>query len=137
MPEMYDNTIEVDLVIVGAGPSGMMAAGQAASKGIKVFLLEKNRSPGRKLVITGRGRCNITNTVPPDQFVSDLGPGGKFLFSTLSRFSNNDIVKFFNEQGLMTKVERGGRIFPESDDAHSVLLTMKKFIKQSGGIIKT
>ncbi|MCL5037178.1 MAG: NAD(P)/FAD-dependent oxidoreductase [Chloroflexi bacterium] len=125
-----------DIAVIGGGPAGMTAAGQAALLGANVILLERNAHPGKKLLITGKGRCNITNTVPFDRFIPDFGHGGKFLYSSLSKFSNEDIVVFFNSLGLPTKIERGGRIFPQSDDARSVLFTLEKFLKESGVVLR-
>ncbi len=109
----------------------MMAAGQAASLGAEVLLIERNREPGRKLLLTGQGRCNITNNLEAGQFISDCGPKARFLHGALARFSTDDAVGFFQGLGLKLKLERGGRYFPESEDSHDVLNTLLSFLRQS------
>ena len=109
----------------------MMAAGQAASAGADVWLLEKNPSLGRKLLLTGQGRCNLTNNLDVKQFIADCGPKAKFLYGALTRFSNQDTLDFFESLGLRTKLERGGRYFPESDDSHDVLRALERFLHQN------
>lgn len=116
------------VVVIGAGAAGLLAAGTAAENGKKVVVLEKNDRPGKKLLITGKGRCNITNAVSDIRELIDNVPNnGRFLYSSFSRFSNHDIIDFFNQHGLITKVERGGRVFPESDKAFDVVEALKKF----------
>lgn len=109
------------IFVVGGGPAGMMAAIRAAQLGANVTLFEKMPRVGRKLSITGKGRCNLTNVADIAEVVKNLPGNGKFLFSALKNFSSADTVNFFEELGVKTKVERGGRIFPASDDASEVL----------------
>ncbi len=110
-----------DLAIIGAGPSGMMAAVRASECGAHVVLLEKNRIPGIKLLMTGKERCNITNAeTDVHKFISVFGKNGKFLLGALHRFGVNETIDFFHKNKLKTKIERGGRIFPEGDKASDV-----------------
>jgi len=110
-----------DLAVIGAGPAGMMAAIKASECGAKVLLIEKNDRAGIKLMITGKGRCNITNNQRDIRdFAEQFGKSGKFLIPALHRFSVDDTIDFFHENSVMTKVERGGRIFPESNRAKDV-----------------
>lgn len=106
----------------------MMAAGTAAKSGSSVLLLEKMPSLGRKLLITGQGRCNITNNLEVKKFITDCGPRARFLFGPLTRFGFEATLKFFEELGLKTKLERGGRFFPESDISHDVLETLERYL---------
>jgi len=127
-----------DLIVIGGGPSGMMAAGRAAENGARVLLLEKNEKLGRKLLITGGGRCNLTNKEPDlRKFTEKFGKSGDFLFSPLSQFGVKDTIKFFNKNGVETKTERGNRVFPKSDDAHSVLVSLINYLNNNGVDIKT
>jgi predicted Rossmann fold flavoprotein len=119
-----------DLAIIGAGPAGMMAALRASDRGARVVLLEKNRKPGIKLLMTGKERCNISNAeTDVQQFASHFGKKGKFLLSALYRFGMQETIDFFHGNKLKTVVERGGRIFPESgraEDVHALLLRLVK-----------
>jgi predicted Rossmann fold flavoprotein len=120
-----------DLIVIGGGPAGMMAAGRAAENGARVLLLEKNDRLGVKLVITGKGRCNITN----DEFTTKnlvelFGKKGRFLFSALNKFGNKDIINFFESRGVATKVERGYRVFPVSDSSMDVLAVLKDYLSK-------
>ena len=109
------------IIVIGAGPAGMMSAIRAAENGAQVTLFEKNPRVGRKLGITGKGRCNLTNTADTAEIVKNIPGNGKFLFSALKKFSSADTVNFFESLGVVTKIERGGRIFPASDDASEVI----------------
>jgi predicted Rossmann fold flavoprotein len=110
----------------------MMAAGRAAELGARVVLIEKNQSPGKKLLITGGGRCNISQAEFNDKkFAEKLGKKGQFLLSPLSVFGPEQVVKFFEERGLKTKIERGRRIFPVSDKAEDVLNVLLKYLKKN------
>jgi predicted Rossmann fold flavoprotein len=128
-----NNKIEIfDVVVIGGGPAGMLAAGRAGELGAKVALLEKNDSLGRKLLITGKGRCNITQAEFNDQkFIKTLGKRGKFLFSSLSIFGPEKVIEFFAKRGLKTKIERGGRVFPVSDRARDVLRVLEKYLREN------
>ena len=118
------------VIVIGGGPAGMMAAIRAAEGGAKVTLFEKNNRLGRKLSITGKGRCNLTNIADVSEVVKNIPGNGKFLFSALKNFTTADTINFFESLGLKTKLERGGRIFPQSDNAAEVIevLTKKLFL---------
>ncbi len=120
------------VIVIGAGPAGMMAAGAAAENGAQVLLLEKNQKVGRKLAITGKGRCNITNFCDTDTFIAHLTANPRFMYSAINRFSCYDTVTFFEERGLRTKVERGNRVFPESDKALDVVDTLYRYLTDLG-----
>jgi predicted Rossmann fold flavoprotein len=109
-----------------------MAAGQAASLGAEVILLEKMHRPGRKLGITGKGRCNLTNIAPIREFISHFGPGGVFLRQAFYRYFTNDLITFFEELGVQTVTERGGRVFPVSDQAEDVVEALLGWIQGLG-----
>ena len=122
-----------DLIVVGGGPAGIFAAGFAASRGARVLLLEKNRRCGAKLLITGKGRCNITHAErEPRRFVEAFGPSGKSLLTALYAYGVDDIVAFFEQRGLELTQERGGRIFPTRGDAASVQKVLDRFLHESG-----
>ena len=104
------------VVVVGGGAAGMMAAIRAAEQGDSVIILEKMESLGKKLLITGKGRCNITNSADMEEFMQNIPENSKFLYSCFNQFNNKDIVNFLNMQGVDTKVERGGRVFPVLDN---------------------
>lgn len=115
----------------------MMSAVTSAENGNEVILLEKMEKLGKKLLITGKGRCNITNSAEMDEFMKNIPENSKFLYSSFSRFTNNDIISFLNKQGVATKVERGGRVFPVSDKAEDVLNAFFKKLKELKVTIKT
>lgn len=119
------------VVVVGGGPAGMMAAGTAGRRGCTVTLLEKNMRLGRKLLITGKGRCNLTNMMDVEGIIANIPVNGKFLYSALYRFSNREVVAFFQDWGLPTKVERGGRVFPVSDRSVDVVRALEKYMDHS------
>jgi len=124
---------EYDVVVIGGGPGGMMAAGIASKKGLKVLLLEKNEILGKKLLITGGGRCNVTNAeLVPRAFLKHLGDSGKFLFSTFSQFGVGDTFDFFEGHGLKLKIEDRNRAFPIDDKSSSVL---KVLSSQLGNVV--
>jgi predicted Rossmann fold flavoprotein len=122
-----------DVVIIGGGPAGLMAACTAGASGAKVLLLEKNDELGKKLLISGGGRCNLTNANPNQrEFVSKFGKKGNFLFTPLSIFGVEKTIKFFNDLGLKTKIEPGFRVFPESDNSVDVLDVLVNQAKKLG-----
>ena len=110
-----------NIVVIGAGPAGMMAAISAKGQKNKVALLEKNKNAGRKLLLTGKGRCNVSNIKEIPEIIAKFGKKGRFLYSALTRFSNADLINFLESRGVKTKVERSGRVFPVSDKAETVL----------------
>ena len=116
----------MNVIVVGGGPAGMIAAITASKKKDNVILLERMRSVGRKLSITGKGRCNITNATDIDNFIKNVPGNGKFLYSAFNQFTNIDAINFFNSIGVATKVERGERVFPVTDDALYVVDKLKK-----------
>lgn len=125
------------VIVVGGGASGMMAAGRAAELGAEVHVLEKMNQPGKKLLITGKGRCNITNYSDRDNLIKNMPGNGSFLFSAFSAFSNYDLISFLQERGVETKVERGDRVFPVSDDAEDVTRVFRAYAEQYGSKIIT
>ncbi|GHU82145.1 lipoprotein [Clostridia bacterium] len=121
----------ISVLVIGAGPAGMMAAGNAALRGCSVTLADKNQRVGRKLMITGKGRCNITNNCDTTQFIANVPTNGRFLYSAINGFTPQDTIDFFTNLGLEIKTERGNRVFPVSDKAVDVVDAMKRFVKQS------
>ena len=120
------------IVVIGGGPAGMMAAITASQdKENEVLLIEKMQSLGRKLLITGKGRCNITSSLPIDEFIKNTPGNGRFLYSSYQQFDNNNIIKFLKEQGLEVKEERGNRIFPITDHSQDVLKCFTKKLKEN------
>ena len=119
-----------DVIIIGGGPAGMMAAIASAENGNNVILLEKKERLGRKLLITGKGRCNITSSLPIEEFIQNIPGNGQFLYSAFKNYTNNDIINFLNEQGLDVKEERGNRIFPVTDKSLDVLKSFTKKLKE-------
>ncbi|PKM89191.1 aminoacetone oxidase family FAD-binding enzyme [Candidatus Falkowbacteria bacterium HGW-Falkowbacteria-2] len=126
-----------DLIVIGGGPAGLMAAGQAAELGSSVLLLEKNHNLGVKLLMTGGGRCNFTNKIPPRTLADAFGANGKWLLSGLTRFGSNEVISFFKSKGLKVKVEANGRVFPESDNANDLLTLLLEHAKKNGVTIRT
>ena len=122
----------VDLVVIGGGPAGMMCAYTAAERGVSVVLLEPNEKLGRKLRITGKGRCNVNNNCDIKTFMANIPGDGRFLYSALNRFSPADTIAFFEGHGLPLKTERGNRVFPQSDNANDVAGLMAKLCKKAG-----
>jgi predicted Rossmann fold flavoprotein len=128
---------EPQIIVVGAGAAGLMAAGQAAELGADTLLLEKMNRPGRKLRITGKGRCNLTNVVPLEEFIERFGAGGVFLRQAFSQFFAPDLVDFFEELGVQTVTERGGRVFPISDKAQDVVDALVHWVRKQGVALRT
>ena len=118
------------VIVIGGGPAGMMAAITAAENGNKVILLEKMDRLGRKLLITGKGRCNITSSLPIEDFIQNTPGNGQFLYSSFKNYTNQDIIKFLKEQGLQVKEERGNRIFPVTDKSLDVLKCFENKLKE-------
>ncbi|NQU05614.1 MAG: NAD(P)/FAD-dependent oxidoreductase [Calditrichaeota bacterium] len=123
---------EYDVIIIGAGAAGLIAAGVAAEKEAKVLLLEKMDRPARKLFITGKGRCNLTNVAPQDDFISHFGHNGNFLRQAFNRFPPESLIAFFESLGVKTVVERGGRVFPRSQKSGDVVNALIQNIKDKG-----
>ena len=117
------------VIVIGGGPAGMMAAITSAEQGNEVVLIEKNKVLGKKLSITGKGRCNITSSLNIDEFIKNTPGNGKFLFSAFNSFTNKDIIDFIENQGIKTKVERGNRVFPVTDKAQDVVNCFTKKLK--------
>ena len=121
-----------ELAVIGGGAAGMMCAYQAAARGVKVVLLDPNRQLGRKVRITGKGRCNVTNNCDIKTFMSNIPGDGRFLYSALSRFSPNDTMAFFEAHGVPLKTERGNRVFPVSDNANDIADLMARLCVRAG-----
>jgi predicted Rossmann fold flavoprotein len=126
-----------EVIVIGGGPAGLMAAGQAATSGANTLLLEKMDQPGRKLRITGKGRCNLTNIAPIEDFIEHFHPNGRFLYSAFSRFFSDDLITFLNALGVATNTERGGRIFPISNDAQEIVDALTGWAQKQGVAIRT
>ena len=123
-------------IVVGGGPAGMMAAISASEHGDRVTLIEKNNSLGKKLLITGKGRCNITNSADMSEFIQNIPGNGKFLYSAFKNFTNLDIIKMLKNNGLEVKYERGKRVFPITDKSKDVLDCFIKELKKKNIEIK-
>lgn len=123
--------IDADVVVIGGGAAGLMAAGRAAQGGARVLLLEKKDSCGKKILVSGKTRCNLTNASDLENFIAMYGPNGRFLHGAFSRFFRPELLAFFERHGLATKVERGGRIFPVSDDAGDVVHVFQKYLTEN------
>ncbi len=124
------------VVVVGGGPAGMMSAITSAQNGNEVTLLEKMNTLGKKLLITGKGRCNVTSSLNIDDFIKNIPGNGMFLYSAFKNFDNEDIINFMKEQGLQLKEERGNRMFPITDKSQDVLKAFTSKLKESGVKIK-
>jgi len=128
---------EYDIIIVGAGTAGLIAACEAGRAGLRTVVLEKMHRPARKLRITGKGRCNITNTAPRDEFIAHFGKNGRFLHQAFARFFSDDLITFFREDGIAFVTERGGRIFPADGDATGIVDSLVRRTRRLGVTIKT
>ena len=122
-------------IVIGGGAAGLLAAGQLAQSGIDTLLLEKKKQPGRKLRITGKGRCNLTNIAPLNDFITHFGKNGRFLRQPFNRFFSSELIAMLGEMGLSIKHERGGRVFPENEDAPAVTEALVQWVRQSGAKI--
>lgn len=126
------------IVIIGGGAAGLMAACRAGEKyggSAEIIIVEKNDRPARKVMITGKGRCNVTNNCNTDTLISNVPKNGKFLFSAFSEFNSSDTMKFFESMGVPLKIERGNRVFPVSDKACDIVDALVKGVKQNGAHI--
>ena len=120
------------ICVIGGGPAGLMSAYWASKNGNQVTLFEKNEKLRKKIYISGKGRCNFTNDVPPDEFLQNVVRGEKFLRGAIYSFSSQKTIEFFEEYGLSVKIERGNRAFPSSDHASDVTKTLEKACKSVG-----
>lgn len=126
-----------DIVVIGAGAAGFLAAITAARAGASVMLLEKMPYPGKKLLITGKGRCNLTNDCSHEELIRNLPGNGRFLHSAFKQFSVEDIIRFFEQEGVPLKVERGQRVFPVSDKAGDIVACLGRTAHKAGVVLKT
>ena len=130
---MGNNTV----IVIGAGASGMMAAGRAAESGAAVLLLEKTEQPGKKILISGKTRCNLTNSKELAGFITMYGANGNFLYRAFNRFFRKELLDFLSRYGVETKTERGGRIFPVSDNAEDVVKAFRRYLADNQVQVKT
>ena len=121
-----------DVVVIGGGASGMLCSGVAAERGLDVVLLEPNKVLGRKLRITGKGRCNVTNNCEVKDILANIPGDGRFLYSALNKFPPRDVMAFYENLGLPLKTERGNRVFPVSDNANDVAGTLQRYMQRNG-----
>ncbi len=124
--------VKMKTIVIGAGPAGMMAAISAANSGDSVVLLEKNEKIGKKLFITGKGRCNVTNACLRDEFFENIVSNPKFLYSAFSQFNNTDLMKLIEDNGTPLKTERGNRVFPVSDHSSDIIKALNNALKSAG-----
>lgn len=129
--------MKTSLLVIGGGAAGLTAAGFAAEKGVQTVVLERNDRPGRKLMITGKGRCNVTNNCTSlDTLISNVPGNGRFLYGAFSRFMPSDVIEFFENRGVELKTERGNRVFPVSDNALEIVDALHNFARKNAKIIK-
>ena len=121
-----------DVVIIGGGASGMMASVFAGQNGNKVLLLDHNEKLGKKIYITGKGKCNLTNNSSIEEHLKHIVTNSKFMFSCLHNFSAQNTIEFFESRGMETRTERGNRVFPKSDKASDVTKTLEKAMQDVG-----
>ncbi|MBO5743722.1 MAG: NAD(P)/FAD-dependent oxidoreductase [Clostridia bacterium] len=124
--------MEYQVAVVGGGAAGLMASYIASKSGKKVCLIEKNTQLGKKILITGKGRCNVTNSAPTEDFIANTAVNANFLYSAFYSFTNTDLMNMLENAGLKLKTERGGRVFPQSDKASDVRNTLQKLTEESG-----
>ena len=129
--------MKYDGIVIGGGPAGMFAAITAARRGCKVLLLERNDRLGRKLLITGKGRCNVTNNCSAQEVLQNIPRNNRFLYSSMEAFPPESIMRFFNDAGCQLKVERGNRVFPITDKSVTVLDALTSILKKSGVTVQT
>ena len=120
------------IAVIGAGPAGLIAAAFAKTPETSVTLIDRNEKAGKKLFLTGKGRCNITNVAPRDEFMLNIPINPRFLYSAFDNFFNDDIIELIESQGVRTKVERGGRVFPQSDKSSDVIKALVSFAQKRG-----
>jgi hypothetical protein len=125
------------VIVIGAGASGMMAAGRAAESGADVILLEKTEQPGQKILISGKTRCNLTNAKELDEFIKMYGENGRFLYPAFNHYFREDLLEFLRKYDVETKTERGGRIFPVSDNAEDIVKAFKRYLSDNDVQLKT
>ncbi len=125
------------VIVIGAGASGMMAAGRAAELGATVLLMEKTECPGKKILISGKTRCNLTNTSELEDFITMYGSNGRFLYSAFNHYFRDDLRAFLRRYGVETKTERGGRVFPASDNAQDIVKALKRYLSDYGVQVQT
>ncbi|MDD4923236.1 MAG: NAD(P)/FAD-dependent oxidoreductase [Dehalococcoidales bacterium] len=125
------------IIVIGAGAGGMLAAGRAAEAGADVLLLEKSAAPGNKILISGKTRCNITNSKELEEFIPMFGANGRFLYNAFNRYFRDDLLALLKRYGVETKTERGGRIFPVSDNAGDVVKALMKYVSDNGVRMQT
>ena len=123
---------DYDIIVVGAGAAGLMAAGQAAALGMRVLLLDKNARAGRKIMITGKGRCNVTNNCDLEDLMAAMRHNPRFLYSAFDAFSPQDVMAFFEQRGVPLKTERGARVFPVSDKSVDIVDALVGYIRKNG-----
>lgn len=133
---MFSLTTE-PIIVIGGGAAGLMAAGRAGEKGARVILLEKNRVLGRKVRISGKGRCNVTNAAELRAFIENYPGNGGFLYSAFHKFFNDDLRQLLESLGVLLKVERGGRVFPRSDQAADIVNALERYLQQGAVAIRT
>ena len=122
----------MQVVIIGGGPAGMLAAISSAQNGNEVTILEKMDMLGKKILVTGKGRCNITSSLPIEDFIKNIPGNGMFMYSSFNNFNNQDILNILKAEGVETKIERGNRIFPVSDKADDVRKALIRAVKKLG-----
>ncbi|MDO4743208.1 MAG: aminoacetone oxidase family FAD-binding enzyme, partial [bacterium] len=125
------------IVVIGAGAAGLVAAAEASKRGLEVIILEHMPRPARKILVTGKGRCNVTNNCNIEEFISQMTKNGRFMYSAFSNFTAQDTISFFEGCGVQLKTERGNRVFPKSDRAMDIADALVKNAKKSGAVFKT